>query len=399
MRKLMDWQRRRHIRKIRAASQLAAKRKQKQIQIQEEINRKLEMQVNTVSELGPDGVRKRKQIGQVKLVPKLLSFRTAYEDTASFLNEVAEGINSWLDKPQPSSDTPNRHERRSREKNLPPLGSYWDYSTVEHISILPSLMLAAQYDRSRQLRNWAPRAINIKDWKPEVRRFLEEVGFLELCGVQRQTHHTIQYSNGSLLRLCRGEKADGKALSKYFSMMGLDLLSENPLLSEAINEAITNVVNHAYSHPDLCPRYSLHGWWLSGMTTINNGQREVSIMVYDQGASIPKTLPYSSKFKAVVARALEIFGITISTDSTKNDAEAILCAMELGKSATGETFRGKGLVQILDTLDLCKTGQLSIYSRYGSVLAEKTSNGSIRKVQVNHSIPIIGTAIVWQLVL
>lgn len=397
MKLLKPWVRAHHIRKTIQATRRAAAANQRRILLSISEGMKKDPQHGTVETLGPEGFATRRQVGRISQVPSVLSFRSNYEVTAKFVNELANGINRSLDRPAPN---PNRHQRRAQLRNPSPMGSYWDFSTVNEISILPALMIAAQYDRARILRpTWRPKAINVHRWEPQVRRFLEEVGFLELCGVRDKTEEMLHYSDVSLLRFRRGETVDGQAVGEYFAQLGIDLGTENPMLYDAITEAITNVINHAYGKEQLNPAQTVKAWWLCAMLKTGQAHKELSIVVYDQGASIPRTLPYSTKYESIKKSLLDLFGIDFDSDDPTNDAKAISCAMRPGASATGESHRGRGLAQIVEVLDLSLGGHLSIYSRQGSVEAKKSPGGSVEISPVNRAMAIIGTAIVWHLVL
>ena len=371
--------RRRHLRKLAALS-----RRQGRL-------------YETVSSLGPDGVRMVPMLGTKRPAPRVLSLQDNFEETAAFLKEVALGIDGMIDRLSNAVEMSNRRARRARASESMAVGSIWDFATIERISVPVALMLASQYDRAIQLGGEAPRAINYSKWHPEVRQQLEQVGFLELCGIQHPSAPTRRYSNGTILRFTRGNTADGKVIAEYFRMMGLDLFQEDPRLSEAIAEAITNVVNHAYSKSNLCDHRCLPHWWLTGLLLEEEGKRTATIIVYDQGATIPKTIPFSKKSGNILSALKDMLGITPQPGDPKYDAEGILSAMQLGTSATGFKYRGRGLSLILETLDFCKEGRVVLYSRNGAVSVHKHADGTRRKSPVNHHGAIIGTAVIWRL--
>lgn len=353
--------------------------------------------LETVSVMGPDGVRMAPLRGVKRPAPRVLSLLKAFEETAAFLNEISNGIDRMINRLAETDQMNNRHTRRQRARLSTSIGNIWDFTTIDSISVPVALMLASQYDRSVQLGGQAPKAINFDKWKPEVRDLLEQVGFLELSGVLRPSAPSRIYPNGRLLRFRRGEKTDAQAIDEHFRMMGLNLFDEDPRFSEAISEAITNVVNHAYSRPKLCDHNLVPSWWLTGMVSKENGNRTVTIIVYDQGATIPKTLPYSKKYGAIVDGFRALVGLSAEPGDRRYDAEGILSAMELGRSSTGLEFRGRGLSLILETLEFCKSGHISIYSRCGAVLVRKTLTGKIEKLPVNYQNAIMGTAVIWQM--
>lgn len=165
-------------------------------------------------------------------------------------------------------------------------------------------------------------------------------------------------------------------------------------LNSALGEAMANVAAHAY--PEVVGESDgeqLNLWWVSA--SADRDARTLRVVAYDQGASIPVTLPQRSWASALsFSSALA----SISRDGTvphPHDAAYIEFAMGEGNTQTGLPGRGEGLPQMKDLVKICGAGSLTILSR-GGVCCYRPGE------QVNSQplpIPIKGTLIEWEMCL
>ena len=106
-------------------------------------------------------------------------------------------------------------------------------------------------------------------------------------------------------------------------------------------EAMDNCAAHAYpeNHEFRYPTEQQR-WWMSG--SVANG-RELEVIFFDQGATIPGTLPNSGKAEVArhwLRRTLNLIGMEAADDSQR-----IQAAMEVGRS----TLKRSGTRPRLDT--------------------------------------------------
>jgi hypothetical protein len=225
---------------------------------------------------------------------------------------------------------------------------------------------------------------------------LEAIGFLNLAGVEDRGETTVDLPNGRILRLQRGKSADGRAVADYIRELGIDLTIEDPRLNDAIMEAITNTVHHAYKDESLCEPLRVKAWWIAARLQANGDRRNLTLVVYDQGASIPRTLPTWDKyptFKRLLLTVLPWAGENPHAEDARYDGEAIRLAIQVGRTSTSESNRGKGLNQIVQALELSRGGSVSIFSRCGvwrQIAGEAAQWG-------NYRTPMVGTLIIWNL--
>lgn len=176
------------------------------------------------------------------------------------------------------------------------------------------------------------------------------------------------------------------------------------LVSAALTEAMLNAVQHAYEDPeDLAyPSSDSHRWWVAGYRDPRS--KEVALMFYDQGVTIPASLPknWREAARSVLARAGNV--VSISDNST--DGEMIAAGMEVGRSSTKKRNRGWGLSEMrtlvggpppsrMPTTAVPKlgAGSMRILSRRGDYLYSSESGEAYRTLPD----PFTGTLIIWKL--
>jgi len=150
-----------------------------------------------------------------------------------------------------------------------------------------------------------------------------------------------------------------------------------------------NVARHAYPEDFESPFDQVKRWWIAA--SANRVERKLNVVVYDQGASIPRTLPKQSW----TSKINHLFGI--ATGSVPNvqyphDAEYIAFAMDEGRTSTYEPGRGEGLPQMKEFVQICGGGSLTILSRGGKCVYRPDFLTKEPLV-----VPIDGTLIEWEI--
>jgi len=269
---------------------------------------------------------------------------------------------------------PSRYQWVAKPKKQGRLGKirgYVDYSKIEYISTASALVIAAEYDRARRLSGHVPPTINLHDWSEQVFAKLYELGFFEIVGLSRDLGHLYQDSEDvrTMKIVCGRNAADLQRtseslieLSKYIDLDG-PLEDEVVLaLNSALSEAMVNVARHAYPNDYDFHYRHVDSWWVTA--SAHRGKRRLTVVMYDQGASIPVTLP-----RKTWARSLQDFvvrNLTLHKEfEYQDDATFIQGAMRRGETQTGEPGRGEGLPQMMELIDICGSGSLTIWSRGG----------------------------------
>ena len=204
---------------------------------------------------------------------------------------------------------------------------YIDFTPIRTVEPSGALVLAAELDRWNSLPGGTRfRKADTAEWEPRVRRLLGQMGFFELLKVD----HVADTASGGAqyIKFRSGTDVDGEAVE---DLRRLDLgpivsVPKAKLLFAAVTEAMTNVVHHAYRSEDRGPKK----WWLSAAHEAD----EVVILIYDQGAGIPKTLPltFGEKFRERLPEGV-----------VTHDGKMIEVAHDLSRSETEEQHRGSGL--------------------------------------------------------
>lgn len=238
--------------------------------------------------------------------PEHLSFERDYEGVLKLIREIRE-----------------RSKRRRNER------TYIDFKPIRTVTPSGALVLAAELDRWNSLPGPTRfRKADTDEWVPNVRRLLGQMGFFELLKL-KVSHVPDTASEGArYVKFRSGTKVDGEAVEdlRLLDLAPVVSVPKAKLLFAAVTEAMTNVAHHAYGATHRGPKK----WWLSAAHEAG----EVVILIYDQGAGIPKTLPLTLR---------ERMRDLLPGDLATHDGKMIEVAHNLARSGTGESHRGRGL--------------------------------------------------------
>lgn len=324
--------------------------------------------VRTANVADVAGQKQNKEVrGRISIpCPKVFSLRENFEGVVEVLNQI-----------RTQSD-------RQRNENC-----YIDFREIRHLSPAAALVLAAELDRWNRLPGEQKRRlkpVDVSKWDPHVRKLLGGMGFFELLQVKGQQTHNVA---GSIeyVKFETGSQADGRVIDSLRKEKLDPVVGGVPgklHLYNAVTEAMTNVVHHAYKdRASSSPRHGPSNWWLSA--SYDSSKREVIILIYDQGAGIPNTL--ARRFRERIA------GI-VST----NHAEMIQAAHALSRSASEKQHRGHGLQRDVRAYleNLPCDGEYRVVSLRGEYVSTKDANGSRERLK-NHAQSLHGTLIEWRL--
>jgi hypothetical protein len=269
---------------------------------------------------------------------------------------------------------------------------YTDFTTLRTISPGAALILAAEYDRIYRVAQFAPTAIDLDRWDEKVYAALYHLGFFRLLGLETGRAYLPDPSNTEIIQapMLRGEdtnwSAAGEVLIDLFEKVGGDQALRVNLLG-AIVDAIENVRGHAYGQRSpLQERLIPPFWWLSGAADVSN--RRLTLSIYDQGSTIPVTLPKVWSEGAISGAFQALFGRQSDVSSSDYDAEALEVAMKLSSTSTGLSERGKGLSKIRHVVSQCPGARLRVVSRRGNY----SYHNGVDAYSL-HGIPLLGTYI------
>ncbi|MBX8825273.1 ATP-binding protein [Ochrobactrum sp. SFR4] len=281
------------------------------------------------------------------------------------------------------------------KRGLPRIKGYTDFSKLERISTAAAVVLTAEYDRIAKFNNEIPPAVNLADWSDAVFLKLFQVGFFEVLGhAPPQKNVLLKDGDIQTMQIIRAKDNDElERVDRSLTELGKFLQIQDEVVIElntVISEAISNMIHHAYPRDNSLSYPHLKSLWVSA--TANRKNNTLTVVAYDQGASIPITYPRIDRI-AKVARYLERALRLEPKFEYQNDGTYIRAAMRYGGSRTDQSHRGKGLPQMLDVLKRIGSGRMKVYSRGG--WCEKTPNGKFTSGSTACSIG--GTLIEWSL--
>ncbi len=299
-----------------------------------------------------------------------------------------------------SETDPQRYRWVAKPKKngkLGRIGGYVDYSAIKFISTASALTIAAEYDRARRLIGDVPPTINLDDWSEQVFSKLFELGFFEIVGLSQSVGQLYQDSGDvRTMKIVSGRNAaDLQRTSENLIELSKFIDASGPLdddivsaLNSALSEAMVNVARHAYPEDYDFAYKHVDSWWMTA--SAHRGHRLLTVVMYDQGASIPVTFPKKKWTRAV--QDFVIRNLTLQKEfEYQDDAAYIEGAMRRGETQTGEPGRGEGLPQMMDLVDICGAGSLTIWSRGGA--GRYTHGKGIQSS--SHRRSVGGTLIEW----
>lgn len=270
---------------------------------------------------------------------------------------------------------------------------YVDFRTLRYIGPSGALLLAAEIDRWRRIRGFKPAVRDLSQWDPVVYLLLEQMGLFDILEVTNLPKSLpIEFADISFIRFRTDQRAMGervKELRMDLEELAGDVVPAARRLYAGLTEAITNVAHHAYPEDASYTTPPIPGrWWMSGSFEADN--RHLTVIFFDQGVGIPYTVPRSHPVE-------KLRGLLSSLGLADDDASLIRAAMEVGRSQTGLSHRGEGLIKIKGYTDDVENGRLRILSGRGEyIYAPGEPDPKDRERRITHKTSIGGTLIQWE---
>lgn len=276
------------------------------------------------------------------IVPEVLSFADNHTATCALLNDI-------------------------REKGL--IGRSQIMLHFAHVRVVEpaaTLVLVAEIHRLRSLRGY--RAVG-GTYPPdrEVYDLLTEMGFYRLIEVvEPQAPRPVSDPGRPVfLRFQSSNRFDAELPDQFVGVVERQVMAMNEVargrLVGAMKEAMQNTLDHAYQRN--LPGITMEGrWWLSARVNVVN--REVMVLMYDQGVGIPETLPagFYDTIRSALSGNVRFAGLTVSP----SDGAMIMAATKLYASRMPGSSRGRGFRNMQQFIDTCGAGELRVLSNKGS---------------------------------
>jgi len=247
-----------------------------------------------------------------------------------------------------------------------------DLSDCPEITASASVLLFAEVSRAR-IATENDNCVEIKlPTSKTLSKVLQETGWTKAinAGYKEQVElfehdETFQTSSDpakaiiSILTMLRNNDVELKSL-------------EGKVFSRGVNEAMLNVLHHAYSHED----YPLGGigrrWWQSCFRYKDYLNNKLVYIICDFGQGILGSLPKKYDNETVI--------------------EHLNRAMQIGETCTGQLDRGKGSGDIVDAASIKDNSTLFIASNNAVYIKQGNNRAKIEESVV----PLLGTVVEWQ---
>jgi hypothetical protein len=316
-----------------------------------------------------------KKLRVTLILPDTMNFSSHYNSTINYINTIREFT--------------THHSSKYCYKLYRVI-----FSPLKKISTSAALVLTAELSR------WDDNSRNllkpeIDDWDTDILRRFKQLGFFNLFNGSPKHLTTLENdtSKVNLVQYIKGRCGDSEKTRLLKSGLR-DIIGESidkwTFLSGGVSEAITNVTHHAYPASKGYQEEDKY-WYLTGAH--NTDTRELKIVFYDQGVTIPGSLPASEVWERLLSALSKIPLVDRHKDETMLKA-----AVELERTSTGEGDRGKGLPDLLQFIKQRKNGYLSIISSKGLYKYSFNNNKEHIKTE-RFNEPTRGTLIIWKVTL
>lgn len=299
-----------------------------------------------------------------------MNFSDQYEATVIILTAIRKLT---------TKNSENKKQYRLKQVN---------FDSLLKISSSAALALTAELSKWDDLirSNLTPQ---VQNWHPNILKQFVDLGFFDLFKRSPKIIQSNHQSNPIFVKYIKGTCGDSskaRQLKEELQHVIGDRISKWTFLHSGLTEAVTNVSHHAYpNHKRL--KTSDKNWYLTG--AYDKDKQELKISFYDQGIGIPKSLPTSEVWEKVLG-----FLARLGLAQRALDSALLKAAMEIDRTSTGESDRGKGLQDLLEFINQRGEGYLSVVSQRGLY---RFSLKNDKKQSKTHSFknPLLGTLIIW----
>lgn len=248
-----------------------------------------------------------------------------------------------------------------------------DLSNCPDLTASALVLLFAEISRARLVKEFDGIVTVIFPNDKELYAVLDDVGWIKAVNCSYKDQHTLMEDDEIFQTVSDPAKAM-QSLVLRLENSGVELTSpEAKIFTRGVNEAVLNVLHHAYSHEE----YPLEGigrrWWQACYKS--QDENKMVYIICDFGQGILNSLPKSYDYET--------------------DQEHIARAMTIGVTSTEEPDRGKGSGDIIQAADIRDKSVVFVGSNnatYGKICKEQPD--------INRCIiPFLGTIIEWQIYL
>lgn len=319
----------------------------------------------------------------VIILPEKLNFDIEYEITTLYLRAIRKLVEDGKKLPKTKRNLSEKYRLASV-----------NFDNLKSISTSAALVLTAELSKwDDAIRNKLQPTV--KKWDSNILINFFELGFFELFNNKPNIDEKIDstLSDKKIIKYIKGRCGDDQKTrdlkNNLIKIVGSEI-EKWIFLHSGLSEAIVNVVHHAY--PEVlgyCE--SDKNWYLTGSYSTSN--RELTVVFYDQGIGIPKSLPASEIWE----KLLSFLSKKIPYAEQKRDEVLLRAAIEMDRTSTEESDRGKGLQDLLEFIRQRGEGSLSILSLKG-LFDMEVKNGRETIISKGFHNKLGGTLIIWTVI-
>lgn len=212
-----------------------------------------------------------------------------------------------------------------------------------------------------------------------VEQLFQHINFLQRLG--KSPRKTITADNVRYWQYLGGTTVDLSGFKDLFEKISLENDTKAGLY-DGFTEAITNVIQHAYSDIKDNQDVIACKWWM--FAQLRNAQLDITIC--DLGMGIPKSMLIKPEVSEIIMRVVARF-------KKRHHNALIEVAVESNRSRTKLAHRGKGLPDMLKFARTSEIGSFMIHSQKGFFICDP------KHVERGHDYrrPITGTLIHWRI--
>lgn len=255
-----------------------------------------------------------------------------------------------------------------------------NFNKTNRMESSATLMLIAEIERIQELTNKGRIKGNLPKDKVASQVFCK-TGLSELLNIKHTVeaeHETVTYWNKYLTGI------DGTVIEAAQELERIKLKTKyRKAFFTGISEAITNITMHAYDKIDTRDdgyKFVEHKWWM--FTGCDD--KQMTLVICDIGKGIPVALRGREDF-TILSKAMELL-------TGGKDSKAIKTAMEIGKTSSNLSHRGKGMAQLKQAIDVMNAGSLVINSNKGLYIYNADGDEKFSK---DLKLSIKGTIVTW----
>jgi hypothetical protein len=321
---------------------------------------------------------------------------TATAFSASDKKRTYKRTESWIDVPVPNAiDLHSNREatcdfiQQVREEVRSGKRLRLVFDSCETIRLSALVLLLAQIHKLR-MQYGSTHLTGTYPKSSRLERLLSESGFYGLLGVKSRSNRPSKSKLTRYVKFKSEQKPNSQEIPNLRNeLLGNDLKMPKPIASRVfrgVSEAMTNVNHHAYNTKHIEFHEQKGRWWL--VASLSARTKLFTLAFYDAGVGISKTLP--RKYPIELIRGV----LSLLPGVQPDDGQMIRAAMELGRSRTDQSNRGKGLLDLTKLIDIVGQGEMRIYSRNGAYSyapsgeREQNANGFVEGTLIEWQLPI-----------